>query len=112
MKRLGEAMTENPGRFVGRPLRVAGDPRAGRPLASRTGGQSTVWMDDADLHAAGAKEMTNWEGRRVIVFPLFWMHGEPHYPPVHLEPGEQRRVREAEMNAAYSAYRRDKGKSG
>jgi hypothetical protein len=112
MKRLGDEMVGDPGRFVGRALRQAGDPRAGRMLHSRTSGESTVWIDDQDLHAAGAKEMTNWEGHRVIVFPLFWMHGEPHYPPVHLEPGEKRREREAEMNVAYSAYRRAKGKTG
>ena len=111
MKRLGDEMAADPGRFVGRPLRTAGDPRSGRELRSRTGGEARVWVDDRDLHAAGAKEMTNWEGRRVIVFPLFWMDGAPHYPPVHLEPGEQRRAREAEMNAAYSAYRKAKGRS-
>lgn len=105
-------MAEDPGRFIGRPLHLAGDPKAGRALKSSKGGESTVWMDDADLHGAGARQMTNWEGKRVIVFPLFWMHGEPQYPPVHLEPGDDRREREREMNATYSAYRRETGKSG
>ena len=112
MKRLGDEMRSDPARFVGRSLRRAGDPNAGRELHSYTGGESTVWMDDRDLHAAGAKETTNWDGQRVIVFPLFWMHGEPQYPPVHLEPGEHRREREREMNATYSQYRKERGRSG
>lgn len=60
----------------------------------------------------GAKEFTNQRGERVWVWPLFWMHGEPYYPPVHLEPGEARREQEAAMNRTYSEYRKAKGRLG
>jgi hypothetical protein len=60
----------------------------------------------------GAAQFTNWEGKVVWVWPLFWMNGQPHYPPVHIEPGEKRREEEAAMSARYSAYRKAKGRLG
>ena len=38
----------------------------------------------------GAKQLVNWKGKRVWVWPLFWMNDVAYYPPVHLEPGEKR----------------------
>ena len=58
----------------------------------------------AELHHDGVKQTTNWAGKRVFVWPLYWMDGEPYYPPVHLPPGEERREIERVMNLTYEAY--------
>jgi hypothetical protein len=114
VKRLGDAMTENPGAFVQRGnARPAGNGRSSdgmRFVSSRTGGASGMYIHEDELHAADAMEKTNWEGKRVIVFPLCWMDGQPIYPPVEIEPGEKRREAEAAINARYAEYRRNKSR--
>jgi hypothetical protein len=115
MKRLGDVMQSDPGAVVNR-----GNARALRDvsrrdtdmqyLTSRTGGDAGMYVHREELHAAGAMEKTNWEGKRVIVFPLCWMDGVPVYPPVEIEPGEKRREAEAAINARYAEYRRNKSR--
>lgn len=57
-------------------------------------------MDRDDLHRYGARAMTNWEGKRVYVFPMAYIGNEPKYPPVHLAPGDERTEKEAAIRAA------------
>lgn len=109
MKQLTQAITE-PGEVIGGRSAGVDYGHAGRSLHTRTGGASEVWVSDEERHELHARELTNWEGKRVLVFPLFWMHGEPHYPPVHSEPGEKRRAEEKAMNARYDAYRDEQRK--
>jgi hypothetical protein len=75
-------------------------------------GQSNVAIDVTLLGDAGYVSMTNYRGVRVWVSPLVWIHGEPIYPPVHLPPGEERRMAEAAIHARYEAYRRDRKRGG
>lgn len=71
-----------------------------------------LFMTREQLGGLGYKQVRTWSGEVAWVSPLYWMHGEPYYPPVHLPPGEERREREAAMNAAYQDYRDAKKKSG
>jgi hypothetical protein len=101
---------EHPGEVLGGRSTGADYGYNGRTYGSRTGAAAEVWVTDEERHELHAREVTNWEGKRVLVFPLFWVRGEPHYPPVHLEPGEKRRAEEKSMNAFYDAYRDEKKK--
>ncbi len=56
----------------------------------------------------GVKEVTNYRGERVVIWPLCWMNEEPQYPPVHLAPGEERREIERAIQSRYDAYRKEK----
>lgn len=60
--------------------------------------------------AGSVKVVTNYRGQRVSVWPLCWIDGEPHYPPVHLPPGEERREFERALQSRYEAYRKAKGR--
>ncbi len=105
MKQIISAI-RNPGEVVGG-RSLGGDyGYAGRVMHGRSGVE--YWISEDEKHALGAAEMPNWEGKRVLVFPLFWMNGEPHYPPVHLEPGEKRREEERAMSQRYREYREAK----
>lgn len=107
MKQIIDAITD-PGEVVGGRRLGVDYGHQGRVMHGRSG--VAYWVSDEERHELGAAEMTNWEGRRVLIFPLFWMRGEPHYPPVHIEPGEKRREEERKMMAAYNAYRDEKKK--
>jgi len=72
--------------------------------------QPPLYLSREELGRMGYQQMTNHQGRRVWVSPLFQMHGEWFYPPVHLPPGENRRQQEAAMNAQYNEYRAAKKK--
>jgi hypothetical protein len=89
------------------------DLRDGKKININAGNptQPPLYMSLDDLGRLGYVQMTNHQGRRTWVSPLYSMHGEWFYPLVHLPPGEERRVREAAMNADYNAYRaKKKGK--
>lgn len=113
MRRLGDDMRRDPSEFVNR----------GNARADRADGQDDMvyveskqgmgmYISREELHEAGAKTVTNYEGRRVIVFPLCHINGEPVYPPVDIEPGEKRRKAEAAINARYNEYREEKKRRG
>lgn len=61
--------------------------------------------------AGSVKSVTNYRNQRVMVWPLCWIDGEPHYPPVHVPPGEERREFERALQSRYEAYRKAKGRS-
>jgi hypothetical protein len=63
-------------------------------------------FSQADLREHSVKIATNWKGDRVLVFPKYFMDGQPVYPPITVEPGEDRRKIEARMDAEYEEYRR------
>lgn len=107
MKQVVKAIT-NPGEVVGRRPFGQDVGQTGRVMRAPSGVE--YWVSNDERHELGAMETTNWEGARVLVFPLFWMRGEPHYPPVEIEPGEQRRKAEATMMQRYAAYRDEKKK--
>jgi len=70
--------------------------------------QPPLYLSQEDLGEMGYVQMTNYEGKRVWVSPLYSMDGEWFYPPVHIPPGDERRKHEAAMNLAYTEYRRKK----
>lgn len=74
--------------------------------------QPPLYLSEEELGEMGYAQMTNYEGKRVWVAPLFQMRGEWYYPPVHLPPGDDRRAREAALNASYNEYRRGKKGKG
>jgi hypothetical protein len=70
----------------------------------------TVLM--VEVYAGGAKAMTNWEGKRVFVWPIFEKDGVPFFPRVDLEPGEKRREIEEAALLSYREYRKAKKPKG
>jgi hypothetical protein len=64
-----------------------------------------------ELHQDGVKCVTNWDGKRVWVWPLLWMNGEPQYAPIHLPPGPDRREIETAMLLRYDDYMKAKRKA-
>lgn len=117
MKRLGEDMQRDPAQFVNRGDARTGGGRGAEKVHLGFGpvaGQMTHGIDFTreELAAMGAKGMRNFKGEWVTVLPLCWMHGEPVYPPVEVEPGEKKRAAEAAINARYQEYRDAKKKRG
>lgn len=102
MKAIGEVLPV-PGRRRSAPV-PGSAARPGTFYGGRTLGRGLIWIDDADRNESGAKEMTNWAGDRVLVFPLCRIEGEWVYPPVELAPGEERRAAEAAIDARYDAW--------
>lgn len=102
MRRIGDITPS-----IGRPV-PGSAARPGQFYRGRTLGRGLVWIDDADLHESGAKEMTNWAGDRVLVFPLCRIEGEWIYPPVELPPAEDRRAAERAIQSRYEAWMRRK----
>jgi hypothetical protein len=64
-----------------------------------------------ELHQGHVLATTNADGKRVWVWPMCFIHGEPLYPPVHLPHGEERRRIEEAIMARYEAYRDEKKKA-
>jgi hypothetical protein len=86
------------------------DLRDGKTINLNAGStmQPPLYLSREQIGQLGYVQMTNHQGRRVWVSPLYGMRDEWHYPLVHLPPGEERREREAAMVAAYHEYRRGK----
>lgn len=61
-----------------------------------------------EVYDGGAKAVTNWEGKRVFVWPMFGMDGVSTYPRVDLPPGEERRHIEEAALLGYRDYRKKK----
>jgi hypothetical protein len=70
----------------------------------------TVLM--TEVYEGRAKSMSNWEGRRVFVWPMFSKDGVPFFPRVDLEPGEKRREIEEAALLSYREYRKAKKPKG
>jgi hypothetical protein len=51
------------------------------------------------------RSLTNWAGKRVLLWPLCYIAGEPQYSPVHLPPSEDRREIERAIQGRYELYR-------
>lgn len=79
-------------------------------IAAGSPGQPPLYLTRQELGELGYKQVRTWKGEMAWVSPMFWMNGEPFYPPVHIEPGEKRRAQEEAMRAAYQAYRDEKKK--
>lgn len=62
----------------------------------------------SEVYDGAAKAMTNHEGRRVFVWPMFMMDGVAAYPRVDLPPGEKRRGVEEAALVGYREYRKQK----
>lgn len=80
-------------------------------VAAGSPAQPPLYLTRQELGELGYKQMRTWADEMAWVSPMYWMNGEPYYPPVHLVPGEERRTREAAMRKEYDDYRDAKKKA-
>jgi hypothetical protein len=70
--------------------------------------QPPLYLSRRELAEMGYVMMTDSQGLRVWVSPLYSQDGEWFYGPTNVPPGDEKRKRESAMNAAYTDYRRKK----
>jgi hypothetical protein len=65
-------------------------------------------MRAVDVEAPGTLHTRDWDGKRVTVWPVHYIAGEPVYPRFDLPPGANRQEAQENQDAEYREYRKSK----